>query len=188
MRLTYIGPKPRPRTFPTPIPLLAKSEQTGTVTFDPTADVPDDWGRYLLETCPEAFRAEPPGVNAAAVVAAVAMRKAGLARKPFVSNLNLGRRFKAPNATVARARAQAHILKHGLVGKVGLKKLKIGDVILGYELAPISAPGAEGSEITPIPVATGGDKEGTHDDRDCRDEDSGDRSGSTYSGDILGEG
>jgi hypothetical protein len=61
MKLTYIGPK-RKHTFNFPIPYLSKGDNEGEIIFerDKQTEVKEDWGKRLLEFCPQFFKEAKP--------------------------------------------------------------------------------------------------------------------------------
>lgn len=90
IRLRYNGPTPR--TFPLPIPFVARSEQCGEVTCDPEGDFPVASAEHLLSLGTEVFTRvdEVPsgrGAEAGQAVEAAAASPSAVVALPDVHDL-----------------------------------------------------------------------------------------------------
>ncbi len=154
MRLKYIGQKPTPLSFDTPIPYLSRAEHIGQIVFDPECEVQDDWATYLLTNCPDVF----VRVGSEEELAAAELKKqAGVLE---ILEKSLGKVFKGKTG---KWQALAYIKKHQLLEYVQLAKTPYGWKI-------IDRPEQSAGLDVPITVSTEG-QEVSYDDRDRIEQD-----------------
>jgi len=130
IEVKYIGQKPLPYVLQTPIPLLSRSERTGEVAFNPTAELDDAWAQYLLTECAGAFER----VGAPHVSTDQAPRP--LCQADIEQILKyVGKRF---SGKAGKWNAVAFIKKHKAETILGMRKLQIIDKVIHWELVPIT--------------------------------------------------
>ena len=124
----YIGPKKLPYVLQTPIPFVSRSEHSGEVVFNPTADLQDDWANFLLTDCAGAFER----VGAASSTPDQAPRPMKPKEDPLIY---VGKRF---GGKAGKWNAIAFIKKHKAEAILGIRKLKIVDRVIYWELVPLA--------------------------------------------------
>jgi len=128
IRVRYTGPKSLPLTLNTPIPFLSRSERTGEVIFNPTADLQDDWANFLLTDCAGAFER----VGSATAATDQAPRPVKPQEDPLIY---VGKRFSGKGG---KWKACAFIKRHHAQAVLGIRKLKIFSRTIHWELVPIA--------------------------------------------------
>jgi hypothetical protein len=141
IEVKYIGQKPLPYVLQTPIPLLSRSERTGEVAFNPTAELDDSWAQYLLTECAGAFER----VGAPQVSTDQAPRPLCQADIEHILKY-VGKRF---TGKAAKWQAFAFIKKHQAETILGLRKLQIIDKVVHWELVPIALADVVAEDQTP---------------------------------------
>jgi hypothetical protein len=124
----YTGPKPLPYVLNTPIPFIARSERIGEVSFNPTAELKDEWAQFLLTECAGAFER----VGSASAPTDQAPRPIKPKHDPLIY---VGKRF---SGKAAKWNAAAFIKKHHAEDILGMRKLQIIDRVIHWELVPIA--------------------------------------------------
>ena len=130
IRVRYIGPKPIPLVLNTPIPFISRSERTGEVTFNPEAELEDEWANFLLTDCAGAF--ERVGSAPAAT---------DQAPRPLCQNDReeilkyVGKRF---TGKAGKWNAATFIKRHRAKDLLGMRKLQIGDKVVHWELVALA--------------------------------------------------
>jgi hypothetical protein len=126
--LKYIGPKKLPYILQTPIPFLSRSDHTGTVAFNPTAEVDGAAATFLLAECAGAFER----VGSAVATPDQAPRLV----KPKADPLQyVGKRF---GGKAGKWNAIAFIKKHKAEDVLGIRKLQIVSRVIYWELVPLA--------------------------------------------------
>ena len=139
MILKYVGKKPLPYVLQTPIPFLARCEREGEIAFTPEADVKDEWAQYLLDNCVGAF--ERVGVDPPAD----AQAPRPLCQADVEQILKyVGKRF---SGKAGKWNAIAFIKKHHAETVLGLRKLKIIDRVIHWELVPLALADVKADDI-----------------------------------------
>ena len=142
MILEYVGPKPLPYRLNTPIPFLARSDREGEIAFNPTAEVKQEWAEFLLTNCGETFRNPDQDTDEEMM--------SPLPVKMQVSEDHtkwIGRRFKGK---AGKWKGYAWLKKSKFGEIYGLKKIHIGNTVIGWEVCPIALADV-GTQDAPIP-------------------------------------
>lgn len=167
MLIRYCGPKPLPRRIPTPIPFVSHSEGTGQyLEFSPECEVPnEDWSRFLLEECGDAFLAVPAPSqeqNGASQTAGK-MRLSEEEKQEAMVAKATGKRF---SGKAGKWQAKAYLKRCHLTERLGLKKLQIGDKVVHWEVVPIALSDVQVDASKPVSVESEGQEEQTDEHRD----------------------
>jgi hypothetical protein len=129
IRVKYTGPKKLPYILNTPIPYISHSDRQGEIAFTPEADVRDDWANFLLTECAGAFER----------VGSVLVAPTDQAPRPVKPKedplIYVGKRF---SGKAGKWNAIAFIKKHKAETILGIRKFRVVDRVVYWELVPLA--------------------------------------------------